>query len=102
MCPFGLSGAPATFQRRINGVLREFLGDFATAYVDDVLIYSNGSKSDHLAKVRRVLKALADAGLSLDPKKSAFAVKKVNYLSYVVEAEKGVSYDPEKLRAIRE
>ncbi|KAM4055786.1 reverse transcriptase (RNA-dependent DNA polymerase) [Hirsutella rhossiliensis] len=69
VCPFGLSGAPASFQRYMNSVLREWLDDFVTAYLDDVLIYSSGSKADHEAKVRRVLQALADAGLHLDPAK---------------------------------
>ncbi|KAM4067108.1 reverse transcriptase (RNA-dependent DNA polymerase) [Hirsutella rhossiliensis] len=59
---------------------------FARAYLDDVLIYSSGSKADHEAKVRRVLQALADAGLHLDPAK----------------CEKGIACDPEKQRAIRE
>ncbi|KAM4055776.1 reverse transcriptase (RNA-dependent DNA polymerase) [Hirsutella rhossiliensis] len=84
VCPFGLSGAPASFQRYMNSVLREWLDDFVTAYLDDVLIYSSGSKADHEAKVRRVLQALADAGLHLDP------------------AKKGIACDPEKQRAIRE
>ncbi|XP_044717411.1 reverse transcriptase (RNA-dependent DNA polymerase) domain-containing protein [Hirsutella rhossiliensis] len=86
VCPFGLSGAPASFQRYMNSVLREWLDDFVTAYLDDVLIYSSGSKADHEAKVRRVLQALADAGLHLDPAK----------------CEKGIACDPEKQRAIRE
>ena len=30
--PFGLTGAPATFQRYINHVLRKFLDDFCSAY----------------------------------------------------------------------
>ncbi|XP_044718778.1 reverse transcriptase (RNA-dependent DNA polymerase) domain-containing protein [Hirsutella rhossiliensis] len=41
VCPFGLSGAPASFQRYMNSVLREWLDDFVTAYLDDVLIYSS-------------------------------------------------------------
>lgn len=56
--PFGLSGAPATFQRYINSTLREFLDDFAIAFADDVLIYSSGSRKDHMCKVRKVLDRL--------------------------------------------
>ncbi|XP_044714772.1 integrase core domain-containing protein [Hirsutella rhossiliensis] len=59
----------------MNSVLREWLDDFVTAYLDDVLIYSSGSKADHEAKVRRVLQALADAGLHLDPAKCEFSVQ---------------------------
>ena len=102
VCPFGLSGAPASFQRYMNTVLREWLDDFVTAYLDDVLIYSSGSKADHEAKVQKVLQALSDAGLHLDPAKCEFSVQEVKYLGFIVNAGKGVACDPEKQRAIRE
>jgi hypothetical protein len=75
--PFALSGAPASFQRFINKALREYLDDFASAYVDDVLIYSSGSKEDHLRKVRLVIQKLGTAGLHLDADKSEFARKRM-------------------------
>ena len=37
---FGLTNAPADFQRFINDVLHRFLDAFCTAYLDDILIYS--------------------------------------------------------------
>jgi hypothetical protein len=40
---FSLTGASATFQRYINDVLREFLDDFVFAYIDDIIIFTNGS-----------------------------------------------------------
>ena len=55
VCPFGLSGAPATFQRYINSLLRGHLDDFASAYIDDMIIYLSGSREDHFRKVRTVL-----------------------------------------------
>ena len=102
VCPFGLSGAPASFQRFINRVLRPFLDDFATAYIDDIMIYSSGSYKDHMKKVRRILRALSAAGLHLDPQKCAFGVKKVRYLGFIVRAGEGIACDPEKQQAIRE
>ena len=39
--PFGLIGALSTFQHYINDTLREFLDVFVTAYLDNVLIYSD-------------------------------------------------------------
>ncbi|KAM4061338.1 reverse transcriptase (RNA-dependent DNA polymerase) [Hirsutella rhossiliensis] len=78
VCPFGLNGAPASFQRYMNSVLREWLDDFVTAYLDDVLIYSS------------------------DPAKCEFSVQEVKYLGFIVNAGKGIACDPEKQRAIRE
>jgi len=102
VCPFGLTGAPSTFQRYINNALRETLGHFATAYLDDVLIYSNGSRADHLLNVGVVLSRLREAKLYLDPEKCVFATKTVHYLGFVVEAGKSLRPDPEKIRAIRD
>jgi len=102
VCPFGLSGAPATFQRYINSLLRTELDDFASAYMDDVIIYTNGSRGDHFQKVRQVLRKLWDGGLFLDPGKSEFARKTIKYLGFIVHADgKGVSSDPIKVEAIR-
>src|SRR5579871_3836728 len=39
--PFGLCNGPASFQRFINSVLFDYLDDFCTAYIDDILIYSD-------------------------------------------------------------
>ena len=46
--PFGLLNALATFQARINEVLRLFLDRYYTAYIDDILIYSNNLASYRL------------------------------------------------------
>lgn len=98
--PFGLTGAPATFQRYINNTLREYLDEFCSAYIDDVLIYSGGSLSDHRKKVRMVLKKLQEAGLQVDIDKCEFETQTVKYLGFIVEAGKGVRVDPEKIKAV--
>jgi hypothetical protein len=100
VCPFGLTNAPSTFQRFINWVLREYLDDFVTAYVDDLLIFSSGSRQDHRNKVKAVLQKLLDAGLHVDIDKCAFETQEVKYLGFIVEAGKGIRMDPEKIRAI--
>jgi hypothetical protein len=61
-----------------------------------VLIYTSGSKGNYVEKVKLVLRNLADAGLHLDPVKSAFAIKEVKYLGFIVRAEEGIIYNPEK------
>ncbi|KAL5597079.1 uncharacterized protein BROUX77_007027 [Berkeleyomyces rouxiae] len=100
--PFGLTGAPATFQRYINNTLREYLDDFCSAYLDDVLIYTDGSHRDHMKKVQLVLQKLGDAGLRLDPNKCEFAVTETKYLGFIIHAGQGVKVDPSKVAAIRQ
>ena len=100
--PFGLAGAPSSFQRYINWVLREFLDVFCSAYLDDVLIYTDGSLEEHRAHVRRVMDALDMAGLHLDITKCEFEVKTTKYLGFIIEARKGIRMDPEKVQAIKD
>ena len=38
---FSLTNGPATYQQYINKVLFDYLDDFCTAYLDDILIYSD-------------------------------------------------------------
>ncbi|KAI1008175.1 hypothetical protein K3495_g63 [Podosphaera aphanis] len=77
--PFGLTGAPTAWQRWINDLLREYLDEFRTADSDDVLIWSDGTKEDHLEKSKK----LNTWGLELQP------------------TEKGISVDPEKIEAVK-
>ncbi|KAF7174555.1 hypothetical protein CNMCM6106_009110 [Aspergillus hiratsukae] len=99
--PFGLTGAPATFQRYINSVLREFLDVCVSAYIDDVIIFTNGSLQEHRSQVMQVLKKLEEAGLQLDINKCEFEQKRVKYLGYIVDSEQGICVDPEKVEAIK-
>ena len=64
--PFGLTNAPATFQRYVNETLRPYLDQFCTAYLDDVLVYSENPE-EHTTHVRLVLELLQKAGLQVKP-----------------------------------
>ena len=55
--PFELTSAPVSFQHFINNVLRPFLDIFATAYLDDILIYSD-TLEEHREHICRVLEKL--------------------------------------------
>jgi hypothetical protein len=77
--PFGLCNAPGTFQSYINETVREYLDVFCTAYLDDILIYSNDEK-EHTDHVLKVLYRLRDRGLQLDIDKCEFDAPKSNIL----------------------
>ena len=52
--PFGLTNGPATYQRYMNDVLFDYLDVFCTAYLDDILIYSD-DLVEHKVYVKKVL-----------------------------------------------
>ena len=55
--PFVLTNTPSTFMRPINGVLKEFIGNFMIIYMDDILVY-NITKEEDLVFLKLVLKKL--------------------------------------------
>jgi transposase InsO family protein len=96
--PFGLTNGPATFQRYINDIFFDFLDDFVTAYLDDILIYSE-DELEHTAHVRKVIQRLQEAGLQVDIKKCEFSTKRTKYLGFIISTE-GIEVDPEKIEVI--
>ena len=96
--PFGLTNGPATYQRYMNDVLFEYLDDFCTAYLDDILIYSE-NEAEHAEHVRKVLERLRQAGLQVDIKKSEFHVARTKYLGFIISTQ-GVEVDPAKTEVV--
>jgi hypothetical protein len=80
--PFGLHGAPATFQRMMDRLLRGKEG-YAAAYMDDLVIFSPDWES-HIEHVSDILETLKQANLTAKPSKCSFGQRQVNYLGYVV------------------
>ena len=73
--PFGLQGAPATFQRLMGRVIQG-LQDYAAAYLDDLIIFST-CWTDHLKHLATVLQRLEEAGLTVKPMKCQLGMKNV-------------------------
>ena len=74
--PFGLSTAPASFQRALDMVLTQFKWKTCLVYLDDVIIFSN-SVEEHIRHVDEILTALEEAGVTLKISKCRFFTKKV-------------------------
>lgn len=80
--PFGLHGAPATFQRLMDYILRGTEG-FAGAYLDDIVIFSH-SWEEHIGHLHEVLIRIKAAGLTIQPDKCTLAHSETQYLGYVL------------------
>lgn len=98
--PFGLTNAPATFQRHMNNVLFDYLDVFCTAYLDDIIIYSEDPLK-HKKHVRKVLKRLEAAGLQADIRKCEFGVEKIKFLGYIVTT-RGLEIEPESVEPVKD
>ena len=52
--PFRLTNGPVTYQRYINNILFDYLDDFYTVYLDDIIIYSE-NMLEHKEYIKKVL-----------------------------------------------
>ena len=100
--PFELSGAPSTFQRYINWTLKDYLDDFCSVYLDDILIFSKGSLRQHREHVCKVLDKLKKVGFYLNINKYKFEIISIKYLDFIIKTEKGIYMDLNKIKMIRE
>ena len=96
--PFGISNAPAAFQRWINRILRRYLDICCIVYLDDVLVYSK-SLTEHWGDVRNILEAIKESGMKLKPLKCEFHKEEIEYLGFIINSE-GVMIDPVKTNVI--
>lgn len=96
--PFGLAGAPSTFQRLMNSVLRPHLAESVMAYLDDILIYSR-TQEEHLTHVETVLKLLQEHQLLAKRSKCEFGKTEMDFLGHHISG-KGVSVLVSKVQAI--
>lgn len=98
--PFGLSTAPATFQRLMDSVLMGLKGEKCLVYLDDIILYTRDLPS-HLVALKEVLDKLQGVNLSVQLSKCHFVVEEVNYLGHVI-TKRGVEPDPGKISAVRD
>ena len=88
---FGLTNAPATFQKLMECVLAGLTYEQCLIYLDDIVVFSV-TFDQHLERLKMVFHHLAEAGLKLKPSKCK---SEIRYLGHIVSRQ-GIQADPEK------
>lgn len=96
--PFGLRGAPGTFQAVMNHMFFDYLGKGVIAYLDDLLVYSPDVES-HARLLDKVLSTLQENKMYPKIAKCNFGATAIEYLGYRVGAE-GITPSRDKIKAI--
>lgn len=96
--PFGLKNAPSIFQRAIDDVLREEIGNSCHVYIDDIIIFSSTAEK-HFADIERVLEKLFEANMRVSREKSKFFQSSVEFLGFIV-SNNGIRTCPNKVKDI--
>jgi hypothetical protein len=97
--PFGIMNARATIQRALD---ISFIGEkdkFVVIYLDEITMFSKSDK-EHYHHFKKVFLKCKNFGLSLNIKKSLFAMKEGKLLGHIVSTE-GVRIDPSIVEAIQ-
>lgn len=96
--PYGLTGAPAMFQRLLDRLIGPEMEPFAFAYLDDIVIVTP-TFEEHIIWLNRVLDKIKTAGLTINPDKCEFCKSQVRYLGFRLQ-EEGLTVDPNKTQPI--
>ena len=91
--PFGLTGAPGSFQRLMNKIFRGL--PFVTTYIDDVLIHSI-NREMYKTHLEQVFQRIKEAGLTHKGCKCCIGKDEVIYLGHVFSAN-GMRPDEKKI-----
>ena len=84
----------------MNDILFDYLDDFCTAYLDDILIYSEDALK-HAEHVQKVLRQLRYAGLQADIKKSEFGVIRTKFLGFIISTD-GIEVNSVKTAVVQD
>ena len=96
---FGLTNAPATFQRVMDVAMAGLNYEICLVYLDDIVLFSRTVK-EHLIRLRLILDRLRKANLKLKPTKCHLLKKTVTFLGHVV-SEDGIATDPTKVESVQ-
>ena len=83
---FGRTNAPASFQRLLKHILRDYITKFLILYTDNILVFS-ATFEDRLSHVAQVLQIIRESYLKVPIDKSQFAWNSVE-LNHLITPER--------------
>ena len=93
---YGLADIPTIFQEKIDRTL-----EYCTpAWLNDIIVVTQGNKQDHEKKLFDVLNKLEKTGYRADKKKSEFFMNRIKWLGHEID-ENGIKPNEEKIVAIQ-
>jgi hypothetical protein len=95
---FGLTNAPATFQRVMNNVFKDLIGKCVVVYLDDICVFGNCPET-YLQNMRRVCEILRTNKLYARLSKCTFNVPELKFLGHIVSRD-GLKVDPAKISTV--
>ncbi|KAJ9525520.1 hypothetical protein QJQ45_003102 [Haematococcus lacustris] len=97
---FGLTNAPATFQRMMNNVFKPLINECVLVYIDDILVMSN-TPEEHVQHLRQVLQLMRENKFFAKLAKCEFNKTQLAFLGHIV-GSKGIAVDPATLQVVKE
>ncbi|KAJ9523909.1 hypothetical protein QJQ45_022343 [Haematococcus lacustris] len=94
---FGLTNAPATFQRMMNNVFKPLINECVLVYIDDILVMSN-TPEEHVQHLRQVLQLMRENKFYAKLAKCEFNKTQLAFLGHIV-GSKGIAVVPAKQMA---
>jgi len=96
--PFRLINARATFQREMDIVFKGLINKPVVINLDDIIVFSK-KISNHLYDLKQIFDRCKRYGISLNPKKSFFALDQGKLLGFIVSND-GIYIDLESIKEI--
>ncbi|KAJ9509347.1 hypothetical protein QJQ45_001810 [Haematococcus lacustris] len=97
---FGLTNAPATFQRMMNNVFKPLINECVLVYIDDILVMSN-TPEEHVQHLRQVLQLMRENKFYAKLAKCEFNKTQLAFLGHIVGSN-GIAVDPAKVQVVKE
>ena len=95
---FGLKNIGATYQRLVNKISENYLGDIIEVYIDNMLIKSLHADED-LNYLCQAFEVLQKYIMKLNPTKCIFSVASGKFLGYMV-TQCGIKANPDHVRLV--